>query len=710
LPTRHPRLLVLVAAGLAVVGLLAQPAQAKGIPPTALDCQTMPCAEVMPGASRFVPAEGSQHWLGLDADGDVVGWLALSTDFVDIMAYSSKPLVTLVGLDPEGLITGARVVHHSEPILLVGIPEQALHDFVAFYAGQPALQRVVVGRTSHEDAVSVDAVSGATVTVLAQNITVLDTARALGTQVGVFPVSVLAQGHFVEAPEPWSFAQMLENGALGRLVVSRAQMGLDEGESAGLEVGEEAAEDAYVDLYFGVADAPQVGIALMGKHNYAYYMKQLADDEHLFVVFNTGSGSFKGSAFVRGGIFDRVRVQQGLREISFRDTDYWNLPEAHAEDAPEMSEGALFVLRGGRFAPGSPYELVFLGSRYDHKGAFSRDFREFTAKHQLPDSVYVVDVAPSTGIPWRQAWLNRRLEVVVFSVYLLCVVGLFIARRAMTADMKRLDRLHTASMVVGFLVVGVYMGAQPSVTQILTAVGSLAGDWRWDLFLSEPFIFISWIFILGVSLYWGRGVFCGWVCPYGAMNELAFKVSKALGLRTFELPDAIHGKLRHLRYVVLAGLVGAYMWDSVLGEQLAEVEPFKSTFLVPAWNREPGFLAWWIVLLAASFLMYRPFCRYLCPMGGGIALLSSFRPSGPKRRAFCSSCKICTRACEPRAFRPDGTIDPRECLSCMECEATYRDDGRCPPLVGLAKLEGLSTLSPRQQQRQNQLQSGAADL
>jgi NosR/NirI family nitrous oxide reductase transcriptional regulator len=276
--------------------------------------------------------------------------------------------------------------------------------------------------------------------------------------------------------------------------------------------------------------------------------------------------------------------------------------------------------------------------------------------------------------------------------------------------MKRLGRLHMASMVFGFLVVGVYMGAQPSVTQILTFLSSLIHEWRWDLFLSEPFIFISWTFIGIVSLVWGRGVFCGWVCPYGAMNELAFKISNKLGFKGIELPDAVHLKLRYLRYVILGVLVGVFLWDSILGERLAEVEPFKSTFLVPIWTREWGFVAWWLILLGLSFVMYRPFCRYVCPMGGGIALLSSFRPLGPKRRAFCSSCKICTRGCEPKAFRPDGTIDPRECMSCMECEATYHDDQRCPPLVGLAILESRTDLTALDRRKISKLRSDAATL
>jgi NosR/NirI family nitrous oxide reductase transcriptional regulator len=314
------------------------------------------------------------------------------------------------------------------------------------------------------------------------------------------------------------------------------------------------------------------------------------------------------------------------------------------------------------------------------------------------------------GIPWQQAWSNRAGEVAILIIYLLLVVSVFIARAYTTADGKRLERLHMASMLFGFLVIGVYIGAQPSVTQILTLVGSVVHEWRWDLFLSEPFVFVSWMFISLVSVIWGRGVFCGWVCPYGAMSELAFKASHAVGIKTYELPDAWHFRLRYLRYAVAGVLVVVFLWDAAAGERMAEIEPFKSTFLVPAWTRHWGFLAWWVLLLGLSFFMFRPFCRYLCPLGGYIALLSSFRPSGPRRRQFCGSCKICAPACEPRAIRPNGTIDPRECLSCLDCEATYRNPKVCPPLLVIARLEAKDELAAGQKEKLAMYRHGLEDL
>lgn len=642
-----------------------------------LECeQTDPCADVLPGAVRFVRVDGKPYAEGYDGEGRLVGWVVLSNDVVDIKGYSGKPLSTLVGLSQEGEITGGKVVHHSEPILLVGIPEQALQDFVGAYVGVKAGEPVAVGGAASEGGHSVDIVSGATVTVLAENRTILDSVRSLAEDVGVMERAPMVPGHWVEAEPPWTWAELEKKEVFGRLTVSQEQMG-----STGEGYQDTRGTEPFVDLWFTLADAPQVGIALLGEHVYRRARAGLQEGEHLFVILGNGSSSFKGSGFVRGGIFDRIRVEQGLSGVLFRDVDYTNLSGSEAEGSPEFKEGALFITRGGQLDPGQRFELVFLGSRFDGKGAYSREFHTFRAEHRLPRSVYQLDGPDPESRIWRQAWASNPLKTAVVAAWLLAVAGVFAARRYTTARMERLKRLHIGFLLFAFLVGGLVLGVQPSVTQILTAVGSLVHEWRWGLFLSDPVLFLSWIFIAVVTLIWGRGVFCGWTCPYGAMSELLYKVGRLLRLPHFELPDPIHNRLRYLRYVILFGLIGLYLWDPIQGEKAAEIEPFKSTFFVSFWTREWYYAGWWLALAAGSLLYWRPFCRYLCPLGAGLAIPSSVRLSGPYRRDFCSKCKICTRGCEPRAIRDDGTIDPRECLSCMECEANWRDDQVCPPLV-----------------------------
>ncbi|MCP4444408.1 MAG: 4Fe-4S binding protein [Myxococcales bacterium] len=660
-----------VLAGLAFLALSSRVAIAE----SPIDCVELGCSAVLPDAKRFETIDDNLFATGFDASDRVVGWAARSTDIVDIKAYSGKPLVTLVGISPKGIISGAKLLEHGEPILLVGIPESKLHDFIAYYVDLHATSRVVVGHSSDPEAIEVDMISGATVTALAQNQTILKTARTVGMATGAVSVAEMSPGKFIVEDRPWTWDEMAQAGTFGRLTVTEEELGIKN------------SEGILVDLFYTIADAPHIGRGLLGDLTYEHQMKKLEAGEHLFVVFGNGSGSFKGSAFVRGGIFDRVRFAQGLTDLTFRDTDYTNIT-INADGAPYFKEAAVFVSRGAQIDPGQKYELLFLGSRYT--GAYEREFIEFKSSHKLPRSIYRAEKSNLDEPIYVQAWRNRMMDVWLLLGYLALVLGVFIFRRYSTRTLKWLMRIHVALMAVGFVLIGLHMHAQPSVTQVLTLIGTAVGSMDWQLFLVAPLIFILWIFIAVVSLIWGRGVFCGWVCPYGSMTELLNKIAIKLKVPQKELPK----RLTYLRYVVLVVLGGVFLWDAALGEVMAEVEPFKSTFLVVPWERNWGFFGWWLFLFAASIFMWRPFCRFLCPLGAALAIFGSFRFSGPRRRNFCSSCKICTKTCEPHAFRKDGTIDPRECFSCMECEAVYRNDDKCPPLITIKKIE--SNPSPKE--------------
>ena len=480
--TRAPTLVFGALVVLLVAGFFAGRARAEERPAAPkIDCTKIPCAEVLPAAKRFEAAPGGKPYLiGRDAAGKVVGWVARSSDITDIMGYSGKPLVTLVGLGADGTITGAKILHHSEPILLVGIPESALKKFVSFYKGKPAVARIAVGASPDPKALTVDVISGATVTVLAENRTILDTARAVGEAVGVIEASARVPGHFInDQQKVLTWREMVRGGVFGRITVTEKQM------------GKPNPRGNFIDLYFTIVDAPQIGRALLGKREYAYRKKELKPGEHLIVVLGNGSSSFKGSGFVRGGIFDRVRIEQGLRSVMFTDRDYKNLVDVAAKGAPSFKEGAVFVTRKGKLDPGRTFDIVFLGSRYDNKGGFSRQFRAFRGSLRLPKAIYMLDGPDPESSIVRSAWYNARYRAAMVGAFLLFLAGLFVARRFLTRRIKRLKQIHLVIAVICALVLGIWLRAQPSVTQVLTVVGSLINGWRWELFLSEPLVFIS---------------------------------------------------------------------------------------------------------------------------------------------------------------------------------------------------------------------------
>ncbi len=704
-------------------------AQSTSPRPPRLDCRTEDCAGVLPGAVRFEPAPGQAPYaLGFDAAGELVGWVVLSTDVVDIDGYSGKPLVTLVGLTKGGLLGGAELLEHHEPILLTGIPPERLQELVAWYAGKPVSANLVAGKDTSPGAVSVDMISGATVTVQAEHRTILESARRLGRAVGVVETSVARPGRFVEGQDVWTWQELLDEGALGHLVVTRKELDArheededkhedkhekdrdrDKHEDKHEDHGAHGHDDEVplIDLYFGLADAPQVGRALLGDAQYAAERQRLADGEHLLVVLNAGSDSYTGSAFVRGGAFDRLSLQQGLTSITFRDRDYSNISGTRIPGAPPFHQAGVFVIRKGLLDPGAPFDLVFLASRYTGEGGIEREYETFRAPFRLPRSVYQPLGTLGAGMPWRDAWKVAPYKTVIAAAAFLVVGLLFIARRWLTRSLSRLKRLHVVVLLATAGGLGFWLRSQPSVTQVLTVADSAQGTWRWSLFLSEPTVFVSWVFIALTTLVWGRGVFCGWLCPYGALTELLYRGARWVKLPRLELPERWHRKVRYLRYLVLVGLIAAFLVSPDLGERLAEVEPFKTTFFVAPWTRTAGLIAWWGFLLALSLVVFRPFCRYLCPLGAALAAASSVRFSGPLRRRFCSSCRVCTRGCEPRAIRDDGVIDPRECLSCMECEARFHDETVCPPLIGIERLTRRASAAPEDQAQLAKLRRAA---
>ena len=156
-------------------------------------CKYLPCKDVMPGADSFSPRMGKPAYVEAyrskhgehgktedhdrkdedkkdrgkknadreDDDRTLIGYVFLSTDIVDIPAYSGKPVVTLIGMDTKGIITGVRVLRHSEPILLLGIPESELTRFVMQYLGKFVGDKIEVGAgRPDEGVIGLDAMIG----------------------------------------------------------------------------------------------------------------------------------------------------------------------------------------------------------------------------------------------------------------------------------------------------------------------------------------------------------------------------------------------------------------------------------------------------------------------------------------------------------------------------------------------------------------------
>lgn len=670
---------------LAVPNVMAGAYEAK-LPPelfTAADlCRYAPCHDVMPGATRFSERKGQpsyvEAWAGDGPQATLKGYVMLSTDIIDTPAYSGKPIITLIGMDTQGKFVGTKVLKHSEPILLLGIPESALTEFLAQYLGKFVGDAIEIGNSSDPNAVGIDGISGATVTVIAENQVLLASGMSVARQTGILKPVERKQIPFVNRSHQPNWQTLVEEGSVQQLQVDAQDVGLDDRETP------------FIELWFGYLNTPDIGKAILGQANYEKLMAQLKPDEHaLFIIRTAGEESFKGSGFVRGGLYDRVQVRQEHDTFTFRDRDYLNLYSIAAAGAPTYNESAIFIIRSKAFSGAYPWQLVFLGNRVD-RDTGARTFRNFTADYWLSDD-YLVGGRPEIvreQARWMKIWQARALEIGLFTLFLLSIATVYSFRFTLTrrSNHKKhwpVNAFKYTGWVISIGFVGFGLMAQPSVTQVLTWFHSLLFLWTWELFLSDPFIFIFWIFIVVTVFLWGRGLFCGWLCPFGSLSEILYKVARACGMERFQraLPKPLHDRLKWLKYVIFFILLGVSLFSMELAEQLAEIEPFKTTFLVGILERGGPYAAFATALLALSIFIERPFCKYLCPLGAALAVPSTFRWFGLKRKEECNTCKACAKGCGSLAIDAKGRIDPRECLLCLDCMVLYTDDHACPPLA-----------------------------
>ncbi|MGB4909465.1 MAG: FMN-binding protein, partial [Tabrizicola sp.] len=145
---------------LAFALLLPLPAAAESVLQTLLPKVTP--TELVAGAEGFGPIREDAPAVPILKGGETVGWAFITSDFVSTTGYSGKPIHTMVAVDKDAKIIGVKLLKHSEPIVLIGIPQAKIDALVAAYVGVDLVAEAKSGGSSHD----LDIISGATVTVM----------------------------------------------------------------------------------------------------------------------------------------------------------------------------------------------------------------------------------------------------------------------------------------------------------------------------------------------------------------------------------------------------------------------------------------------------------------------------------------------------------------------------------------------------------------
>lgn len=499
------RCLIVVAAACLSLGDAGRPAYGEGVADLYPQVR-----ELFPDATRFGPLTGNPPAAPAYQGDKLLGYAYLTEDVLQIPAYSGKPINNLVGIDLNGDITGVRIIEHEEPILVIGVTEEDLRRFIEQYGGKSVFDRIAIGGSMRRGDIVIDSISGASITAMVENATVMRSAKRVAGSRGIGQAGVSAS-----APRA----------------------------------------------------APQAALP----------------------------------------------------------------PAAPAQSTSTSAKG-------------------------------------LQAANEEPI--------------WVSVWRQRLFQIVVLSIGLVVLTALLIFQDFLTRRPKLLRYVRNGYLLFTVVFIGWYGLAQLSVFNILTFVHAVLHDFRWDTFLINPMIFMLWGFVAVTLLLWGRGVFCGWLCPFGALQEFIQQLAQRLRIPQLEFPEMVHERLWAIKYILLLGLFGISLQSLGTAARYIEVEPFK-TAITLHFQRE-----WWYVLYAGGLLLIAAFnrkfyCKYLCALGAGLAIAGRFQIfDWLRRHRECGRpCQICANECSSRAIRHNGEINQAECHYCLDCQVTYWHVYRCPPMV-----------------------------
>ena len=627
------------------------------------------------------------------------GYAFESLDFEPVRGYSGKPINLLVAIDPAGTFLDVRVLGHDEPFFTSAAGTAVLNTFAAQYKDLSIHHRIEIfghkARTSRDaTSAKLHGVAAGTVTVKAMDASIVESA----TSVALAHIAALEPGgtgglsaasasgarstRLSERHTPLNWQQLVDQRAVQSLSLTREHV---ESAFAGTRAAgadkraATAPDEAALSFHTALVSIPKIGRNLLDDAGWRQLNANLRRASHALLV--TETGPLARMAYESQRVQQAVPfvLKQGGKELRLRAMAY-DTALAVPGYPQDQRAHLLLVDAATPLDPAQPFDLSFRLQR--RWGSFPDQIAQadFALGYRLPDAA--AWIAASYEPAWFDAWRERAWEIAVL-VVALAVLAVALARQQwLSTSQRRLNRFRIGYLLFTLFFIGWYAQGQLTVVNLTASAEALAAGGDLSFLLTDPISVVLWFFAGVTLLVWGRGTFCGWLCPFGALQELLSMVTRRLGLRPRRFRARLDTRLKWVKYGVLAVVLGSVFLTPALAPGAAEVEPFK-TAISAYFVRDWPYVLWAAMCLGLSVFVYRGYCRYICPLGAALAATDLLRRWAwiPRRKECGTPCQTCRHRCDYQAIEPIGKIDYAECFQCLDCVAIHQDEARCLPLV-----------------------------
>ncbi len=627
-----------------------------------------------------------------------------TVDLEPVAGYGGSPSNLLVVMDRDGSFRDVRLLSHSEPIFKSAEGNATLQRFAAQYQGLSINHQIQVlthkaQRVQTDTSATLHGVLAGTVSAMAIDKSILESAaqvaqarlrEARGEASGAVPARHRGPN---DRYRKSGFNALAAARLVQPLLFSnrQAEAAFKGTPAAGRDTeGTIRPDNAAIDAWVLLPGLPQAGRNLLDPESWMQVRQLREDGAALLMLLDGGRYPFMAAPDPLRPRSATLAVQQQGREFVLKETAVRiglalsGQRSGVAENAVPRLFAAVPAADGTQLDIAQPMTLRIRLQRGDDDPA-QRGVASFEQRLEIPG---VAQYLPQREWPaWMAAWSQRGADLAILGAGLLVLTWLLARQRWTSARPGRLAALRTAYLVFTLVFIGWWAQGQLTILTLTSAIEAGVAGRALDFLLADPLAVVLWAFTGVTLLVWGRGTFCGWLCPFGALQELLALLARALGLRQHRLRRVWDQRLKLLKYALLAAIVGAAGVSAALTEQLVEIEPFKTSISM-YFQRDWPYVLFALLCAGAGTLVFRGYCRYVCPLGAALAILGRLRLVGwiPRRAECGTPCQTCRHRCDYQAIEPSGAVQYDECFQCLDCVAIHDDPKRCLPLVRGARV------------------------
>ena len=637
-----------------------------------------------------------------------------TVDIEPVAGYGGKPINIMVVMNPAGKFLNVVLLSHNEPIFQETSRNKLLADFAAQYIDLTVAHQIQVltpkaKREFDDQKATLHGVSAGTVSAMAMDRTVMEAAAQVAyARLGDAPVGLDARGNNPDLESDKAKARAAQSKGpddkferlgfnelvVAKLVqpVSRTNREVQARFSGTPGEGQDAEarlqpNNAALEMMVMLPGLPHVGRNVLDAPGWREVRAWRESGRGLIAVLDASRYPVVGSRDASSGRIARLVAVQGANRFDVTELPYKHGLRVSGQRSGVGSNAVMRLFATEPAKPGQvsldlaqPITLEFNVSRASAAPGQARLEVQWTHEINIPNIAKWQPVRETPG--WWRIWDQRKWDLAILMAGLIILSIALAYQKWLSASQKRLTTYRIIYLVFTLVFIGWAAQGQLTIVNITSLASALLEGRSGEFLLSDPMAVVLWGFVGITLLVWGRGTFCGWLCPFGAFQELLSFAAKAVGLKPKQFHRRVDAVLKNFKYVVLVAITIAVVVGGPWADKIVEIEPFKTSISM-GFQREWPYVAWAVACLGLSLLVFRGYCRYVCPLGAALAVMGKLRLwKWIPRRAECGTpCQTCRHGCSYQAIIPVGKIDYDECFQCLDCVTDYQDEKRCLPLI-----------------------------